>query len=211
MRKAGLASLSEVGAECCLCMSTVCVHQPSCHVPLAGGALATEKVWERLAVDITHVNGRPYLSTIDRASRFTIWRRLKDESAKEVTNHLTSIFAEMGLPEFLLLDNEAVFCSIEVRWLLEAWDVAADFSCAYRSQGNSIIERVHRTIKQMVARSGRCAEQMTFWYNATAGECIASLFEMVFAAKPKMPGVTGERWEVDRDWPEPQAREKNDT
>ena len=29
--------VSEVGAECCLCMSTVCVHQPSCHVPLAGG------------------------------------------------------------------------------------------------------------------------------------------------------------------------------
>ena len=117
----------------------------------------------------------------------------------------------MGPPEFLLSDNRAVFRSIEVRRLLEAWDIAADFSCVYRSQSNSIIERVHRTIKRMVARSGRCAEQMTFWYNATAGECIASPFEMVFAAKPKMPGVTGERWGVDRDWPEPQAREKNDT
>ena len=156
-------------------------------------------------MDITHINGRPYLSTIDCASRFTIWRRLKDESAKEVANHLTSIFAEMGPPEFLFSDNGAVFCRVEVCRLLEAWDIAADFSCAYRSQGNSIVEWVRRTIKRMVARFGRCAEQMTFWYNTTAGERIASPFEMVFGAKLKMPGVTGELWEVDRDWPEPQA------
>ena len=52
---------------------------------------------------------------------------------------------------------------------------------------------------------------MTFWCNATAGERIASPFEMVFAAKPKMSGVTGELREVNRDWSEPQAREKNDT
>ena len=166
------------------------------------GHVASGAVWQRIAVDITHVNGRPHLSCIDCCSRFTIWRALRDESAKEVTMNLARIFAEMGPPVEILSDNGTVFRSGELRQLLDTWDVKADFSCAYRSQGNSIVERVHRTIKRMVARSGRSVEEMAFWYNATRGERPASPFEMVFGARPRMPGVVDRRREVERSWPE---------
>ena len=116
--------------------------------------------------------------------------------------HLGRIFAEMGLAEEILLDNGTVFCSDELRRLLDVWQIKADFSCAYRAQGNGLVERVHRTIKRMVTRSGRSVEEMTFWFNATQGERPASPFEMVFGAKPRMPGVTAKRQEVARTWPE---------
>ena len=165
------------------------------------GTLATSVVWQRLALDITHVGGRPFLSCIDCCSRFTIWRLLKDESAKEVSTHLARIFAEMGPPEEVFTDNGTVFRATELRNLCDVWAIKADYSCAYRAQGNGLIERIHRTIKRMVARSGRSIEEMAFWYNATRSERSASPFEMMFGAKPRMPGVTDRRQEVERTWP----------
>ena len=127
------------------------------------GTIASDTVWEKLAVDITHVNGQPYLSCIDCGSRFTIWRPLKNESSKEICVHLERIFAEMGPPAMLLSDNGPAFRGIEMQQLLEVWDVQPDYSCAYRAQGNGLVERVHRTIKRMVARSGRGVAEMVFW------------------------------------------------
>ena len=175
------------------------------------GSIVTSSVWERLALDITHVSGQPYLSCIDCASRFTIWRGLKDESAKEVCTHLRRLFAEMGPPEEVVTDNGTVFHSIEMQRLLDAWEVRPDFTCAYRAQGNGVVERVHRTIKRMVARSGRGVEEMTFWYNSTRGDRSASPYEMVFGAKPKMPGVSDRRQEVTRPPPEPRTHDAVDT
>ena len=72
------------------------------------------------------------------------------------------------------------------------WTLAA----AYRAQGNGLIERTHRTIKRMAARSGRTVEEMTFWYNSTKGERPASPYEMLFAAKPRRPGIANRRQEI---------------
>lgn len=175
------------------------------------GSLNSDSVWECLAFDITHVNGQPYLTCIDCASRFTIWRALRDESAKEVRTHMARIFAEMGPPARVLTDNGTVFRAGELRQLLEAWAVKADFSCAYRAQGNGLVERVHRTIKRMVARSGNSAEAMTFWYNVTKGEQAASPFEQVFAATPRKPGIIDKRQEVERTWTTPRVEPMDDT
>ena len=42
------------------------------------GALETFSPWERIAIDVTHVNGKPYLSLVDTSSRYTctVWREL---------------------------------------------------------------------------------------------------------------------------------------
>ena len=157
------------------------------------GSIATSEVWQRLALDITHVNGRPYMSCSDCCSRYTIWRALKNETEQEVNEQLAMIFAEMGPPEEILTDNGTVFRGAKQRRLLDVWMVKADFSCAYRPQGNGLVERVHRTIKRMVARSGRSVGEMTFWYNATRGERLTSPYEMVFGAKPRMPSVLDRR------------------
>jgi len=166
------------------------------------GSIVSNAVWQRMAVDVAHVNGRPYLTCIDCCSRFTIWRVLKDESAKEIKLQLIQIFAEMGPVEEILSDNGGVFHGFELQQFYKEWDIKSDFSCAYRSKGNGLIERIHRTIKRMVARSGRSVEEMTFWYNATKGERIASPYEMMFVAKSRMPGVTEKRQEIRRIQPD---------
>ena len=68
---------------------------------------------------------------------------MKDESEQEVNVHLAQIFSEMGPAKEVLTDNGTVFCGAKRRQLLDIWAVKADFSCAYRSQGNGLVERVH--------------------------------------------------------------------
>ena len=76
--------------------------------------------------------------------------------------------------------------------------------CAYWPVGNGIVERMHQTIKWMVALSGCSVEEMTFWYNATRGKQLASPFKMVFSARPQMPGVMDWRVKIEWNWVEAQ-------
>ena len=64
--------------------------------------------------------------------------------------------------------------------------------------GNGIVERSHRTIKRMVARSSRSVADCVFWYNATSSAHECSPFEAVLGVKPRLPGVRTERLEVER-------------
>ena len=162
------------------------------------GQVLVADTWSRLAVDITHVRGAPWLSIVDCGSGFTVWRKLSSETAKEVRSHLGDVFAMFGPPAQLLSDNGTVFRSREVVQLLADWRVEQLLAGAYRPQGNGVVERVHRTIKRMVARTGKIVPECLFWYNSTRGGRRCSPYESVFAAKPRMPGVRAERMESQR-------------
>ena len=124
--------------------------------------------WIRLAADVTHYNGRCYLSVVDCGpSRFTIWRELANESSASIVPQFRQIFRERGPPEELLLDNGGAFRSAALSELLDFWDVRATDRCAYRPSGNSIVERNHRTIKRMAARTNGDPLDMVFFYNST--------------------------------------------
>ena len=135
------------------------------------GDLEVQENWVRLAADVTHFNGRCYLSVIDCGpSRFTIWRQLSDESAESVVPHLLQIFRERGPPKQLLMDNGLSFRSASLRDLLRAWRVEPVYRCAYRPAGNGIAERNHRTVKRMAARARADPLDMVFFYNTTPRE-----------------------------------------
>ena len=130
------------------------------------GHLSVDQNWTRLAGDVTHVDGRPYLTLVDCGpSRFCIWRRLSNEGVSEVLERLSIVFSEFGPPEELLLDNSSTFRSREFAEFCTTWIVRAEFRCAYKPNGNGIVERNHRTIKKMVARTGKSVNEMTFLYN----------------------------------------------
>lgn len=163
------------------------------------GSLSTNQTWSRLACDITHVYNVPYLTAIDTCSRFTVWRRLSSESSREVVQQVRGIFCEFGPPNSIMTDNALVFRSREFVALLDSWNVEQVLSCAYRSQGNGIIERMHRSVKRAVARSGRSVEETTFWVNNTkrAWQTVTA-YEMVFSARARKPGISNERIEIQR-------------
>ena len=130
------------------------------------GNLHVKACWERLAIDTTHYGGELYLTLIDCGpSRYTVWCRVNSESASVIASVLQNIFIEFGPPAALLLDNSATFRSEEMQQLFRKWAVRPHFRCAYRASGNGIVERVHRTVKRVAARSGVSPKEATFWYN----------------------------------------------
>ena len=161
------------------------------------GSLDVSGDWIRLAADVTHYNGRCYLSVVDCGpSRFTIWRELSDESSMSIVPQFRQIFRERGPPEELLLDNGSAFRSSALSKLLDSWCVKATFRCAYRPSGNSIVERNHRTIKRMAARTNGDPLDMVFYYNSTPK--VGTREETVPSAglhryEWRMPGISATR------------------
>ncbi len=130
------------------------------------GTLEVDEPWERIAVDLVHAQGHVYLSLVDCGpGRFTIWRRLSGESSEAVSTQLHSIFRERGAPRELLTDGGPCFRGAAIWAVTEKWSMAHLHSCAYRPTGNSIVERNHRTIKRMAARTGNSVEEMVVFYN----------------------------------------------
>ena len=156
------------------------------------GELEVEEVWDRVACDVTHYAGAKYLTMVDCGpSRFAVWRKIPDETDVRIVEQLDQIFRERGPPRQLLLDNSATFRSDAVKRLCcSKWKVEVVFRCAYRPSGNGIVERNHRTIKRMAARSGRDILDMVYWYNlsprsGTNEELIPS--QLVFNYEWKTP------------------------
>ena len=57
------------------------------------GELTVETVWGRVAMDVTHVQGRAYLTLIDcDPSRFSIWRLLRLQTSVAVVEQLEALF-----------------------------------------------------------------------------------------------------------------------
>ena len=153
------------------------------------GKLQSAHVWDKLAVDITHVRNEPYLSIIDTSSQFMIWRKWRSESAREVCGCMEQVISEFGPPNDILSGNGTVFRSREFVELLKRWEIEQNLSCAYRPQGNGIIERSHRTVKRSVARSSCSVAEAVFWLNNSRTSSAFSPFELLFSMQCKKPGI----------------------
>ncbi|XP_067949585.1 uncharacterized protein [Watersipora subatra] len=96
------------------------------------GQVEAESDWYRLATDVTHYQGIPYLTVID----------------------------------------------------------CRPSSCAYRASGNGVIERNHRTIKRMLARSGGTVNDMLYWYNNDPNADGVVPFQRLFNYNPQKQETT---------------------
>ncbi|XP_043208555.1 uncharacterized protein LOC122374081 [Amphibalanus amphitrite] len=133
-----------------------------------GGSLETERTWDLLAMDVTHLHGHPYLTLVDCGpSRYAIWRRLRRSGALEIVQHLEDVFLERGAPAEILTDNATEFRGRAMMALAARWDVAMRFRAAYEPGGNGVVERHHRTIKVMVARQACSVAEAVHRYNVT--------------------------------------------
>ena len=130
------------------------------------GELGVGQTWSRLAIDVTHYRGLPYLTMVDCGpGRFLIWREMRGETAVEICKVLDTLFYERGPVKELLMDNAQAFRSKEMEGLLEKWGVCPLYHAALRASGNGIVERSHRTIKAMAERTGKSPVDAVFWYN----------------------------------------------
>lgn len=139
------------------------------------GDLSVPETWTRLSMDITHVNGGQYLTVIDNGpSRFAVWRKLKRQDSSSVIEQLEQIFFERGAPREILTDNAAAFRSRAFSEFSERWGVTMRFRSAHRPSGNGIVERCHRTVKCIVARSSCSVQEALYWYNVTPKDDVSA-------------------------------------
>jgi len=135
------------------------------------GSLEHNKIWMRLAVDVTKFEDRKYLSIIDCGpSRFVLWKRIATENELDITTVLNDVFCERGAPVEVIVDNYKTFYAREFVALLVKWNVTAVYRAVNRPSGNGIVERNHRTVKRIASRSRISIEEAVWWYNNTPGE-----------------------------------------
>ena len=140
------------------------------------GSLDVEETWWRLAADITHYQGQSFLSVIDCGpSRFCLWRPLRRSDSASIVAQLEQVFSERGAPEELLLDNDTAFRSREFAVFAARWRVRLRFRAVHRPSGNSIVERNHRSVKVIAARTECSVAEAVHLYNVTPrdGETVA--------------------------------------
>lgn len=135
------------------------------------GHLECDQVWHRLAMDVANYQQKRFLTLIDCGpSRFAIWRFIQDESQGQIIRALSEVFTDRGPPAEILTDNSRTFRSEELSRFFDHSGVNVLYRCVYRANGNGIVERNHRTIKRMAARSGGKIRDMVFWYNFSPRE-----------------------------------------
>lgn len=118
---------------------------PLCNKPL-----------ERISMDITDMHtsnsGHRYVLTlIDHYSRYVKFIKMRSRLAEEVVKGLQTYMGDFGAPKVLLTDNAREFHATIVKDLCTRMGTQLVFSTPYHPQGNSISERMHRTMKSVLA------------------------------------------------------------
>ena len=113
---------------------------------------------------------------------------MANETADQAIRLFRRMFLERGPPEEILCDYGPCFKSVKTRSFLSQWGVSVVFCCAYKRAGNGKVERNHRTIKRMVARSGRGVGDMVFGYNNTPNSANVTPAAALYSYETRLPG-----------------------
>ena len=155
MAKEILESVTRDDAKLAVRTCELCASINPHPVDVGVGKLGVPEVWGRIAADVTHLRDDKFLTIIDCGpSRYTVWKRVRHEDAKEIAEGLEEAFRILGPPKEAIFDNGLAFRSGAVRSACDKWGVAVHFRCADKPSGNAIVERCHRTIKEIAARRG---------------------------------------------------------
>ena len=93
------------------------------------------------------------LSVIDHLTRFLVLIPIKSKEAAVVVRHhlIDRVFSVFGPPETLHSDQGKEFENQLVKELQSVFGYKKTRTAAYRPQGNSVLERVHSTVHNMLA------------------------------------------------------------
>lgn len=184
------AHVREVVLKCAMCQSVDPAPERS-----ERGSLSVDKCWERVSIDVSHINNQHYLTMIDCGpSRFVIWRQLRAQDTVAIVNRLEEIFYERGAPSEILLDNATNFRSRYFSEFVNRWAVKPIYRCANAPSGNGISERSHRSVKRIVARTGCSVREAVYRYNVTPlnGECTTAPANRIHRYEFRLMGLDRE-------------------
>ena len=126
------------------------LQQPWRELPSVGKPL------ERVGIDLTDMiagsQGYRYVFTlVDHYSRFVKFYPLKSKHTHSVIEALGQYVADYGAPEGIVLDNGGEFTSQAFQEFCQQNLITLYFTTPYHPRGNSVTERMHRTLKSILA------------------------------------------------------------
>jgi transposase InsO family protein len=121
-----------------------------------GYFVATE-VWDQVTIDVMHMQKRNSeyklaLVAIDTFSRYAIVMPMKGETAKEQMHALRTHVLQLGSPKMLVLDRHPTYTSAEFIEFCKQNHIKLSISPGYSSNHVAIVNRVHRTLKELFAK-----------------------------------------------------------
>ena len=114
---------------------------------------------ERVCVDLVGPfpmakGGFQFLLTyIDMATRWPEAVPLRKTTTRVVIDQLRAIFCRNGFPTTIATDNGPQFTSALFEKFLKDKGIAQVKASRYHPQGNGVVERMHRTLNSVIARS----------------------------------------------------------
>lgn len=112
---------------------------------------------ERISIDLTDmvdgIQGFRYVLTIvDHFSRFVKFYKCRSKTANEVCDKVTDYINDYGPPTLIICDNGGEFNNGSFRSLCATNGIKLGFTTPYNPRGNSVSERLHRTMKSVITR-----------------------------------------------------------
>ncbi len=110
---------------------------------------------ERVSIDITEMGsgaiGLKYVLIVrDHFSRFVNLYPMSTRTAESVIRKLDMVVEAYGAPRLLLADNAREFCSEKLKAWCRENGISLVHSTPYHPQGNSVSERMHKTVKAVL-------------------------------------------------------------
>ena len=96
------------------------------------------------------------ITCIDSASRWPEAFPVRKATARTVIGCLTSVFTRWGFPEKLTSDNGSQFTGKLFSTWLRDKGIAHARATPYHPQGNGVVERLHRTLNGVIAKTISC-------------------------------------------------------
>ena len=105
--------------------------------------------WSRLHLDFAGpFLGKQFLVIVDAHTKWLEVHIVPSLAAIPVIQRLRSVFAQFGIPQTIVTDNGATFCSAEFQQFLESNGIEHLKSAPYHPSSNGLAERAVQTFKQ---------------------------------------------------------------
>ena len=143
------ASARDVVLQCPQCVQ---FHHPP-HVGINPRGLLPLKLWQ---MDVTHVSAFGRLKyvhvSIDTCSGVIFASPMSGEKSRNMVGHCLEAWAAWGRPDSLKTDNGPAYTSKSFQTFCKIMQVSHSTGLPYNPQGQGIVERAHRTLKELLQK-----------------------------------------------------------
>ena len=113
----------------------------------------TSRPWEQVGVDLSELDQKQCMITVDYYSNFWETDHLKSTTSTSIVLKLKNHLARRGCPGRLIGDNGPQFVSAEFRKFAKEWDFQQRTSSPGNSKGNGKVESAVKTAKNLLRKA----------------------------------------------------------